>query len=179
MATFPVPILGDGRPPKISDHFGAPRSGGPHGGSDIMYERPEKGEILLPTLARRFEMPDGVPALAFMAGKVTRSGVIGTGGRVQIDHGAGLTTKYFHMRNLRVREGDRVEEADPVGTISHNPTGFKLNHLHFEMFKNGRRINPEPFLANSAQVPIPGVHPLVKAAIIVGVGLWASKYVLK
>ena len=179
MPIFPVPIL-NSRLPTVSDHFGFSATRNRlHAGSDIMYRRLEKGEFDLPVFSKLFEMPNGIPALAFDSGVVTKSGVIGTGGRVEIDHGGGLATKYFHLRNIRVREGDRVKAGQVVGTISHNPTGFKLNHLHFEVLKNAKQVDPEPFLKGAQMVEAPADQKklLLTIAVVVGAGFLASRYI--
>lgn len=179
MPIYPVPIL-KGVIPKISDSFGfSPKRGRLHAGSDIMYRRPQKGAMSLPVASPHYEMPHGVPALAFDSGVVTKAGQIGTGGRVEIDHGSGLSTKYFHLRDLGVQVGQRVGAGQRVGTIYHNPAGFKLNHLHFEVHKNGKQVDPAPFLRNAKMVDAPGGGFLIKVGIAVAIGLLASKYVFK
>jgi murein DD-endopeptidase MepM/ murein hydrolase activator NlpD len=126
-------------------------------------------------------MPEGVPALAFDDGVVTKSSTIGTGGRVQIDHGGGLETKYFHMRNLRVKVGDRVKAGQPVGTISFNPVGFKLNHLHFETLRNGIQVDPEPIMRTGQMIAAPSELGgfLVNVGISAAIGYLAFKYLFK
>lgn len=173
MPTWPVPPLG-ALAPKISDHFGfSEQRGRLHAGVDIMYVREPRGALKLPVFARGFFMPDGVPALAFDSGIVTRSSIIGTGGRVEIDHRNGFSTKYMHLLDLRVRVGQAVKEGDPIGTISHNPSpgAFKLNHLHFELLQNGKQIDPEPFLLAARIAPAvapaaAGMSPILKGAAI-------------
>jgi murein DD-endopeptidase MepM/ murein hydrolase activator NlpD len=175
MPIYPVPIL-KGVPPEISQGFGG--GSGKHKGVDIMYRREAAGEVQLPVFSKRFRMPGGVPALAFAAGKVVKSSMIGTGGRVEIDHGDGFSTKYYHLRSPKVRVGQTVTAGQPVGDIYHNESGFRLNHLHFEMLKNGSHINPEPLLANAQKIDAPTSF-LLKVGVAVGVGLLLSKYVFK
>ena len=179
MPVFPVPIF-KGLSPKISDRYGASRAKGPHAGSDIMYRRPAKGATKLPNYSPNYFMPNDVPALAFDDGTVTKAGQIGTGGRIQISHANGLSTKYYHLRNVRVNVGDRVTAGQPIADIYHNVAGYKLNHLHFEAFQNGKRINPEPLMAKSQMVPVPSQAGFVlKIAGAVAAGLLLSKYVFK
>jgi murein DD-endopeptidase MepM/ murein hydrolase activator NlpD len=156
MMFFPAPIL-KGVTPSVSQGYGG--GSGNHQGADIMYRRPRKGSFSLPTHSAHYTMPYGVPALAVTSGRVTRAGAIGTGGRVEIDHGNGLKTKYYHLRNLRVRAGDNVSAGQNIGEIYHNVSGYKLNHLHFEVIKNGRHIDPGPLLklASMTTGPSPGL----------------------
>lgn len=181
MPVFPVPVF-KGLIPKVSSPFG-PRGDSTHRGSDIMYRRPSTGTQSLPVFSKNYQMPGGIPALAFESGIVTRSGTMRTGGRVEIDHGRGFSTKYFHMRKLRVKVGDRVSAGDPVGDISHNAVGYRLNHLHFETLINGRQVDPETFLQKAQIVDVPSVPSelgfLVNVGIAVGVGLLLNKYVFK
>lgn len=171
MPIYPVPLLA-GVAPRISDSYGysAVRNR-MHAGSDIMYRRPQSGVSDLPVYAPNYYMPDGIPALAWDAGTVTRSGVIGTGGRVEIDHGDGLVTKYYHLLKLRVKPGQRVKAGQVLGDISHNPTGYKLNHLHFEAFKNGKVFDPGPMLKQGLVVPPP--RPGLAIGLAVGVAVAA------
>ena len=176
MPIYPVPLLA-GVAPRISDSYGysAVRNR-MHAGSDIMYRRPQSGVSDLPVYAPNYYMPDGIPALAWDAGTVTRSGVIGTGGRVEIDHGAGLSTKYYHMLDIKVKEGDRVKAGQPVGIISHNPTGYKLNHLHFEMLKNGKTFDPASLLKQGEMVNPP--RPKLALALALGVAAVGGYFIL-
>ena len=144
-----------------------------------MYKRPEKGALQLPTLAKRFEMPSDIPSLAYDDGVVTVAGMFNKGGQVSIQHANGLKSMHLHLRRLKVKKGDRVKSGQVVGFVYHNPDGFRLNHLHYEMFRNGNRINPEPLLAKATIVSVPGMSMAVKAAISVGIGLLAWKYVFK
>lgn len=185
MPIFPVPIL-SGIIPKVSDHFGfSEQRGRLHAGADIMYPRQQAGDLRLPEFSRRFFMPSDVPALAFNAGVVTRAGQIGTGGRVEIDHGNGFSTKYFHLSKLLVKAGDAVKAGDSVGIIGHNPDGFRLNHLHFEILQNGRQIDPEPLLVKAQQVALePGqvtggsFSQSVRKGAVIGIALIAGAGVL-
>jgi len=167
--------------PRTSDGFGFRESAGRlHKGDDIMYRRPKPGLQVLPTLSKHFVMPNGVPALAYEGGVVTKSSQIGTGGRVEIDHGGGLSTRYFHLKNLRVKPGDNVNAGDALGTIFHNVSGFRLNHLHFEMLQNGRQFDPDKHLAAATKVEVSDTTGfLLKVGLAIGAGYLLSKYVFK
>jgi hypothetical protein len=68
-----------------------------------------------------------------------------------IDHGDGFATLYAHVRKLMVRVGDRVERGDPIAEVgrSGNATG---THLHFEVLRNGRPVDPIGYLETDALV---------------------------
>ncbi|NIQ53859.1 MAG: peptidoglycan DD-metalloendopeptidase family protein, partial [Gammaproteobacteria bacterium] len=61
-------------------------------------------------------MPSGTPVSAMARGRVRFAGVQrGFGNVVWIDHGAGVTTGYAHLSEIRVREGQTVDAGDLVG----------------------------------------------------------------
>lgn len=93
-----------------------------------------------------FAAPIGTPLLSSMSGKVVEVGFAGPyGGRVVVDHGNGLKTTYNHLSSFDVRVGQQVTAGQKVGGMGStgNSTG---SHLHFEVVKNGKFIDPEPWL---------------------------------
>lgn len=165
---YPVPIH-KGYMPEVSSSFRSP-SRPTHDGVDIMYKRDDAGPQMLPVYAKRYFMPNGVPVLAILDGVVQRSMEIGTGGYIVIDHPGGLRSQYMHLRNRRVKTGDRVKAGQNIADISHNPSGYQLNHLHFQIRRNGRLIDPEPVIIGAQRVKAPwGLAPrilIVAAAAI-------------
>ncbi len=66
------------------------------------------------------------------------------GNFVTISHGYGYTTVYGHMDKFAVRTGQKVKRGDVIGTVG--MTGkAKGPHVHYEVRKDGRRINPWNF----------------------------------
>jgi murein DD-endopeptidase MepM/ murein hydrolase activator NlpD len=65
----------------------------------------------------------------------------GYGLTVVIDHGDGLQTRYAHLSSLAVHEGDTVESGEVVAR-SGNSGRSTGPHLHFEVRKDGRAIDP-------------------------------------
>ena len=93
-----------------------------------------------------FPAPAGSPIYASAGGVVRYAGFRGEYGRqVEIDHGNGLVTRYSHARRLHVRSGDVVTPGQHIADIgsSGRSTG---PHLHFEVLKNGRFVDPEDYL---------------------------------
>ena len=81
--------------------------------------------------------------------KVTRDGGYagGYGNHIMIDHGGGYVTLYAHLQTggVYVSSGDFVEQGKVIGLVG--STGFSTgNHLHFEVRKNGRAVDPMPYL---------------------------------
>lgn len=86
--------------------------------------------------------------LAASSGTVVYAGPNGGYGNfVKIDHGSGLATGYAHIENggIRVSNGQKVNAGDLIATVGNTGNSFGC-HLHFEVYKNGSPINPEPFL---------------------------------
>jgi murein DD-endopeptidase MepM/ murein hydrolase activator NlpD len=80
------------------------------------------------------------------AGRVVHAGPIGGYGlMVEIDHGDGLTTRYGHLSETLVGEGDELGKGAVVGRLG--STGRSTGpHLHYEVRIDGDPIDPERFL---------------------------------
>jgi len=90
----------------------------------------------------------GTPILASGGGRVVSAGYKGAYGRtVVIDHGDGLSTLYGHASKLLVRAGDVVMPHQKIALVG--STGRSTGpHLHFEVIRNGRRVEPRQYLAH-------------------------------
>jgi murein DD-endopeptidase MepM/ murein hydrolase activator NlpD len=86
----------------------------------------------------------GTPIYAAGDGIVTYATWMGTYGKlVKIRHGDGYETRYAHMKSIRrgVKKGKRVKKGQLIGYVG--TTGRSTGpHLHFELRKRGRAINP-------------------------------------
>lgn len=91
--------------------------------------------------------PAGSPVYATGPGIVTRAGWVGGYGQlVEIDHGAGLMSRYGHNSRLHVRVGDRVAVRQRIADVG--CTGRCTGpHVHYEVLKNGRHTDPSIHLA--------------------------------
>ena len=68
------------------------------------------------------------------------------GNCVKIDHDNGYCTLYAHMlKGLSVKNGDSVKKGQKLGYMSDSGNAYG-GHLHFEVWKNGTRINPTEYL---------------------------------
>lgn len=68
---------------------------------------------------------------------------------VIIDHQNGYKTMYANLNdNTPVKEGDEVAQGDVIGTIGDTALGDSTDvpHLHFEMIKKDKNINPVDYL---------------------------------
>lgn len=71
----------------------------------------------------------------------------GYGNHVIIDHGFGYQTLYAHMSKFKVRVGEKVKRGDVIGYVGSTGTST-APHLHYEVIKNGEKINPMNFFFN-------------------------------
>ena len=101
-----------------------------------------------------FAAPPGTPVRAAAAGRVTYAGWKGSYGRfVKIRHAGSYSTAYAHLRSIEngLRVGSLVAQGETIGSVGSSGTATGP-HLHFEMYKNGRFVDPlkERALANTA-----------------------------
>lgn len=97
-----------------------------------------------------FTAPRGTPIYATGDGKVTRADntATGYGNHVVIDHGYGYESLYAHLYKYNVRAGQKVQRGDIIGFVG--STGrSEAPHCHYEVFKDGERINPINFYYGS------------------------------
>lgn len=72
---------------------------------------------------------------------------IGYGNHVLIDHGYSYQTLYAHLSNFEVRKGEKVKRGQVIGYIGN--TGKSTSpHLHYEVHRNGKPVDPIHFLFN-------------------------------
>lgn len=93
----------------------------------------------------------GTPILASAGGRVRVAGPHGAyGNTVEIDHGAGLVTRYGHTSRVLVKVGDILLPGQPIALVG--STGRSTGpHLHFEVIRNGLQVNPGLYLAHGAR----------------------------
>ena len=84
------------------------------------------------------------------AGRVVHAGPMGGyGNMVEIDHGNGLATRYGHMSEILVEEGQDVQAGAALGRIG--STGRSTGpHLHYEVRVDGEPVDPTRFLRAGA-----------------------------
>lgn len=90
--------------------------------------------------------PYGTPIRAAAAGRVTKvSRSWAKGLNIEIEHNGGYATAYFHLHKAAVKTGEYVAQGELIAYEgnSGNSTG---PHLHFEIHKNGQRVNPALYL---------------------------------
>jgi murein DD-endopeptidase MepM/ murein hydrolase activator NlpD len=93
-----------------------------------------------------FTAPRGTPVYATGNGVVKRADrrSSGYGRHVRINHGFGYTSLYAHLYKYVVKIGQKVKRGDLIGFVG--STGrSQAPHLHYEIIKDGKRVNPLNF----------------------------------
>ncbi|MCR6516187.1 peptidoglycan DD-metalloendopeptidase family protein [Clostridium sp. LY3-2] len=89
----------------------------------------------------------GKPVYSAFDGKVKKVFYeqYGYGNAVIIEHSDGLETRYAHLNNYNVKEGDTVKKGEKIGEVGN--TGRSTGpHLHFELRKNDNPVNPLKYI---------------------------------
>jgi murein DD-endopeptidase MepM/ murein hydrolase activator NlpD len=90
--------------------------------------------------------PYGAPVKSMAKGEVIFAGPRGGFGNcIMLKHGNGFETLYGHLSKILVSVGQKIEIGQQIGNVG--STGRSTGpHLHYEVHKNGQKINPESFL---------------------------------
>jgi murein DD-endopeptidase MepM/ murein hydrolase activator NlpD len=97
-----------------------------------------------------FTAKTGTPIFATGDGVILKAdnSLSGYGNHIEINHGFGYITLYAHLSKYNCRPGQRVKRGDIIGYVG--STGrSEAPHLHYEVLKNGERINPINFYYGS------------------------------
>lgn len=97
-----------------------------------------------------FSAPRGTPIYASGDGIVERADntASGYGNHIRIKHGYGYESLYAHLYKYNVRKNQKVKRGELIGFVG--STGRSEGpHLHYEIFKDGERINPINFYYGS------------------------------
>jgi len=105
------------------------------------------GDPRMPHSAVDIRLPEGTPVRAIADGRVAFAGEQFFGGRsVVIDHGGGVFSVYYHLKEFSVAEGEEISRGDRVGSVG--ATGRATGpHLHFGVRVPGGRVDPTRLLA--------------------------------
>ncbi|MCC6817921.1 MAG: M23 family metallopeptidase [Bacteroidia bacterium] len=96
-----------------------------------------------------FTAPRGVEVYATADGVIesVTTELWGYGQHIIINHGNGFKTLYGHLSKFKVKRGQKVTRGQLIGLIG--STGKSTGpHLHYEVHKNGEKINPAFFFYN-------------------------------
>ncbi len=98
-----------------------------------------------------FAGKEGNAVISTGAGVVTWAGErYGYGNLVEIDHGNGMKTRYGHNKEILVTVGEVVTKGTQIAVMG--STGRSTGpHVHYEILKNGRQIDPIKYVYRRAQ----------------------------
>lgn len=100
---------------------------------------------------------DGVDISASRGSKVLAGGegnvllikrsdlLAGFGNYVEIDHGFGYITRYSHLEEIAVRNGQKIAAGQVIGTVG-TSGGTIAPHLHYDVIKDGKNLDPINFM---------------------------------
>lgn len=96
-----------------------------------------------------FSAPLGTPIFSPGNGKVIRveSAKTGYGNNIIIDHGYGYKTRFAHISKSLVKVGQTVKRGENIALVG-NTGKSTAPHLHYEVIKNGKAVNPINFFFN-------------------------------
>jgi len=129
---------------KVSSEFGVSRKTGKHPGTDL--STVSGSEVMAPA--------DGeVIEAEFKPGAC--------GGTLFLNHPNGLKTRYCHIKEFRVNKGDVVKQGQVVGLsgggVSDKGAGNSQGpHLHFEVYKDGKLVDPMDYIDDLGQIKSSG-----------------------
>ena len=68
----------------------------------------------------------------------------GYGNYIKVKHSNGFETVYGHLSKIKIKKGQKVSKGDVIGEVG--STGRSTGpHLHYEILKNSKRVNPQRF----------------------------------
>ncbi|MEM8939532.1 MAG: M23/M56 family metallopeptidase [Bacteroidota bacterium] len=76
-----------------------------------------------------------------------RNATDGYGKMVVIDHGNGFVTRYAQLSQFKVSLGDQVKKGQVIA-LSGNSGASTAPHLHYEIMKDGKQVNPATYIEN-------------------------------
>ena len=112
----------------------------------------------VPHLGVDYAAPTGTRVWGTARGRVTHAGRKGGFGKlVEIEHANGYRTRYAHLSRIKVKKGQTVGQHAIIGHVgmSGRATG---PHLHYELLKNGRQIDPRSINQNVKGEPLQKHH---------------------
>ncbi len=93
-----------------------------------------------------FNVPEGTPVRAAAEGKVIAAkNFEGYGLMVIIQHADGYRSRYAHLSKIMINRGATVNAGEIIGATGHTGQASS-SHLHYEIWKNGKSLNPTAFL---------------------------------
>jgi len=93
-----------------------------------------------------FQAEEGTPIVATADGVIVKEEFLekGQGKVIVIKHSDEFQTFYSHLSEFKVKLGDKVKKGEVIGLVG--SSGLSTGpHLHYEVIKNGKRVNPADY----------------------------------
>lgn len=132
---------------------------GVYGSQRILNGKPRR-----PHYGTDIAAPEGAPIFAPASGVVSlaREDMYFTGNTLMIDHGQGVSTIYAHLSKLMVKQGQQVEQGEPIGLIG--STGRVTGpHLHWGLSLYRAQLDPALLVKPEPQKRLEKVTPKLPA----------------
>jgi murein DD-endopeptidase MepM/ murein hydrolase activator NlpD len=114
------------------------------------YERMHNGDDYKATL--------NTPIVATADGTIDFIGEKGDyGNYIRINHKNDLQSAYAHLNkyNKNIKNGDLIKQGEIIGYVG--SSGLSTGpHLHYEIIRNGEKINPSKFAKNTSNIYLEG-----------------------
>ena len=111
-----------------------------HSGIDLVGENYTIDSIICHSDGVIIEVQDG------LTNKKGTTGIVSYGNYLKIDHQNGYKTLYAHMgKGIQFKKGDKVKKGQVIGIMSDSGNAYG-KHLHFEVYKNNKRVNPQEYI---------------------------------
>lgn len=120
---------------------------------NLIFYRPVQGMVSGAFSIERYHYGVDIAAppqscvLSTMKGTVVFAGFDASGGYViQIQHINGFVSIYKHNALLLKKQGDEVNAGEAIAIVGNTGSLSSGTHLHFELWYNGKAVNPEDFI---------------------------------
>lgn len=119
--------------------------GGSHNGIDIVKKGYQLDYIVAHSDGKVIQAQDGLGNM---------KGTNSYGNYVKIEHENGYCTLYAHLeKGISIRNGQAVKKGQVLGYMGNSGNSYG-GHLHFEVWENGKRINPTKYLEADLPKPV-------------------------
>jgi len=97
-----------------------------------------------------YSKENNAPVMAADTGTVTFAGESSTGKNyvIVIDHGNGMQTVYYHLREFLVSCGSTVEKGQVIGETWNNVNGEAHSYIHFQVYSQDIPVNPQDVISD-------------------------------
>lgn len=107
-----------------------------------------------------FMLPEGESVMATASGEVVDVGSDKDRGTyVNIKHDEVYTTTYSHLKSAVVKIGDIITKKQLVGYVGSTGKTSSEPHLHYEVLKEGKHVNPIDYLPKAVAAKLPASKP--------------------